>query len=61
MNFDQQNSQEFSNQNSYPSSNFGQQQGQSFLGGLIQTVADNALQYGEHYAQNAIDNWAQHI
>lgn len=52
----------FDNQISSPqvSSNQSYQQ-PSFLGGLVQTIADGALQYGEHYAENQVNNWASNL
>lgn len=35
--------------------------GQSFLGGLIQTVGDDLINYGSQYARTELDTWAQKL
>jgi len=37
------------------------QQNQSFLGGLVQTIADDAINYGSHYLEQQVDQWAQNL
>jgi len=34
---------------------------QSFLGSLIETVGDDVINLGSHYAETQLNQWAQHI
>ena len=52
-------------ENSNPSGNYNSQNnqnlGQSLLGGLIQSIADDTINYGSRYLEQKVDQWAQNL
>lgn len=53
---------DFDNQNSQPSTGSTQTNiGQSFLGGLLQTVGDDVINYGSRYLEQKVDQWTQNL
>ncbi len=48
---------DFENSSSQNNSNLGQ----SLLGGLVQTVADDVINYGSRYLEQKVDQWAQNL
>ena len=35
--------------------------GQSFLGGLVQTIADDSISYGSHYLEQQVNQWTSNM
>lgn len=53
---------DFDNQNSQPSSGNTQTNiGQSLLGGLLQTVGDDVINYGSRYLEQQVDKATQNL
>jgi len=59
MNFDNQNSQP--GYNPTQSQSDSQNIGQSLLGGLLETVGNDVINYGSRFLEQKLDTWAQNI